>query len=114
MTTCDCAACFTGVNCGLDLNFCTPCTCLNGGTCIEGYGTETACMCTEDFIGPHCAIYIAGKFELHDRDYSNQCKNVALFSKQDNAEQAPHWRDCIASRVCMCVCMFACGHILEI
>ena len=35
MTTCDCAAGFTGANCSVDLDFCDEGTCLNGGTCNE-------------------------------------------------------------------------------
>ena len=61
MTTCECAAGFTGANCSSDLDFCTPSSCLNGGTCIEGYGMETLCTCTKDFTGPDCTTCISGK-----------------------------------------------------
>ena len=56
MTTCDCAAGFTGTYCASDLNYCTPSTCLNGGICIEGYGTETSCFCVQGFNGTSCDV----------------------------------------------------------
>ena len=45
MTTCDCAAGFTGANCSV-ADFCTEdtFTCLNGGTCNEEFGTMTTCL----------------------------------------------------------------------
>ena len=61
MTTCDCATGFSDTNCSSDLHFCMNSTCVNGGTCIEGYGMETSCICTKDFTGPDCTMCISGK-----------------------------------------------------
>ena len=80
MTTCDCAAGFNGSNCSSDINFCTSTTCLNGGTCVEGYGTETLCMCTEEFSGPNCTTCVAGKlFQVNMTGCSNHCKSSVLY-----------------------------------
>ena len=37
---------FSDRNCNTDLPFCTPNTCLNEGTCVEGYGTSVSCICS--------------------------------------------------------------------
>ena len=77
MTTCDCAPGFTGTNCSLDLDFCTPSTCLNGGTCVEGYGTETLCMCAKEFSGPNCTTCVAGKlFQVNMTECCNQSRII--------------------------------------
>ena len=41
-TTCSCPEGYSGANCSNDIDFCTPETCLNGGTCNEGSGTAIA------------------------------------------------------------------------
>eukprot|EP00731_Ephydatia_muelleri_P011148 Em0006g42a len=46
---------FNGANCSNDLNYCTPTTCLNAGTCYDGYGTYTNCTCAPGFSGTSCS-----------------------------------------------------------
>ena len=53
-TSCDCAQGFTGARCEVDILDCTPDTCLNGGTCVEGRGMETSCDCAQGFTGIRC------------------------------------------------------------
>ena len=36
------------------MDFCTPSTCQNGGTCFEGLGTATTCTCLNGFTGSNC------------------------------------------------------------
>ncbi|KAL5506383.1 hypothetical protein EMCRGX_G008008 [Ephydatia muelleri] len=54
-TTCTCAPVFNGINCSNDINYFTPTTCLNGGTCYDEYGTDTNCTCVPGFNGPTCS-----------------------------------------------------------
>lgn len=61
---CDCPPGYTGKHCELkhDPSFCTPNTCLHGGTCeLSANSDELAmatanykCDCAEGFFGPHC------------------------------------------------------------
>ena len=53
-TSCTCPHGFSGTDCGLDLDFCTPTTCENGGTCIELRGNSTSCNCVAGFSGENC------------------------------------------------------------
>eukprot|EP00731_Ephydatia_muelleri_P026140 Em0018g240a len=46
---------FDGPTCSNDINYCTPTTCLNGGTCYDGYGTYTNCTCAPGFNGTTCS-----------------------------------------------------------
>ena len=45
-----------GPNCTTDLSFCTPTTCMNGGTCSEGTGPGAMikCDCLTGFTGRMC------------------------------------------------------------
>ena len=49
-----CAEGFNGTSCDVDLSFCDVDTCLNGGTCHEGFRTLTTCECAAGFTGPNC------------------------------------------------------------
>ncbi|KAI1724308.1 EGF-like domain-containing protein [Ditylenchus destructor] len=61
---CDCPLGYTGKHCELkhDPSFCTPNTCLHGGTCDLSTNINTLavaagnykCDCAEGFFGPHC------------------------------------------------------------
>ncbi|KAL5467520.1 hypothetical protein EMCRGX_G031763 [Ephydatia muelleri] len=53
-TNCTCAPGFNGPTCSNDINYCTPTTCLNGGTCVEGLGPLTSCSCAVGFAGSNC------------------------------------------------------------
>ena len=44
------------MRCDIDLSFCEIDTCLNGGTCIEGYGTVITCDCAAGFSGVNCSL----------------------------------------------------------
>ena len=52
--TCACSPGFSGTTCDVDLDHCTGNICMNGGTCIEGVGTELTCNCTLGFNGTRC------------------------------------------------------------
>ena len=50
---CTCAAGFTGVTCGTNINDCSPNPCMNGGSCKDGINSFT-CTCAKGWVGPTC------------------------------------------------------------
>lgn len=64
---CECAAGFTGENCGVNIDDCQPIPCKNGGTCVDS-AAKYSCLCTPGYTGENCT---------EDIDYcqSNPCEN---------------------------------------
>ena len=54
-TSCGCAPGYNGTTCSIDIKYCTSATCLNGGTCYDGYGNYTNCTCAPGFNGTTCS-----------------------------------------------------------
>uniref|UniRef100_A0A673ZPH0 Protein eyes shut homolog n=1 Tax=Salmo trutta TaxID=8032 RepID=A0A673ZPH0_SALTR len=58
---CFCLDGYTGKNCDIDIDICleTPINvtlCLNGGTCLDGQGSNFTCSCPAGFIGDFCEM----------------------------------------------------------
>ena len=60
--TCQCVEGYGDTRCETDLPFCTSDTCSNGGTCIEGVGTDTTCECLDDYDGIRCEFFTGKPF----------------------------------------------------
>lgn len=53
--TCLCLPGFTGSYCQYDINECDSKPCLNGGTCLDSYGTYK-CTCPHGYTGINCQV----------------------------------------------------------
>ena len=51
---CDCLAGFTGRNCTINIDDCTPNPCVNNGTCLN-LVNDYPCDCVEGFTGRNCS-----------------------------------------------------------
>lgn len=58
-TSCMCPAGFSGNICEIDLDFCRPDSCFDGGLCVEGRGMATNCNCSKCFNGSRCGNEIS-------------------------------------------------------
>lgn len=66
---CWCEAGWSGVNCEIDIDYCTPETCIHGGECIDDEATYYYCdYCDEGWSGTLC------DYEIDDCD-PNPCAN---------------------------------------
>jgi hypothetical protein len=72
-----CPAGFQGHDCELELTFCDPNPCLNGGTCLDT-PTAAICDCAVGFSGDRC--------QINDDDCApNPCQNDGVCSDAVNA-----------------------------
>lgn len=68
---CQCNRGFTGTNCEIAINLCSPTTCQNQGLCIQNILNQTtSCLCMAGFTGNRCQNKINNCF-------NNPCSNSA-------------------------------------
>lgn len=73
---CECPAGFTGGNCGINVDECTPDPCINSNNCIDGIN-DYSCNCTSGWEGKNCSEDI-------DECATNPCKNKGTCSNNVN------------------------------
>ena len=73
---CECPAGFTGGNCGINVDECTPDPCINSNNCIDGIN-DYSCNCTSGWEGKNCSEDI-------DECATNPCKNNGICSNNVN------------------------------
>ena len=73
---CECPAGFTGGNCGINVDECTPDPCINSNNCIDGIN-DYSCNCTSGWEGKNCSEDI-------DECATNPCKNKGTCSDNVN------------------------------
>ena len=74
---CECPAGFTGGNCGINVDECTPDPCINSNNCIDGIN-DYSCNCTSGWEGKNCSEDI-------DECATNPCKNSGTCSNNVNS-----------------------------